>query len=366
MKWGASLKRLLLQGPAWVYELVVRLRIAAYETGYLAPKRLQATVISVGNITVGGTGKTPLVDYIAGYLSQEGYSIAILTRGYARKSKGEVVLNSDPYTGPHTGPHTNKSQPDSYSYRETGDEPLLLARSLPKVPVVINKNRFEGGLWAQSRFSSQVLILDDGYQHLKLGRDLNLLVLDGTDPFGNFRMVPFGRLREPLYAIRRADAVIVTRAHRPFDQAQLGAIIKYFCGERIPVMYVYTVITGLRHLESETRYEAAELVGWNAWVMCGIGNPQAFVDDLVGAGIIVVGESTFPDHFPYSQRDADQVTAEARTAQADLIVTTEKDAIRLAGLRWSEIPLYAAQSEVHTDDEVRLKSLLLRVLVVKH
>src|SRR5215467_181474 len=296
MKWGASLKRLLLQGPAWVYELVVRLRIAAYETGYLAPKRLQATVISVGNITVGGTGKTPLVDYIAGYLSEEGYSIAILTRGYARKSKGQVVLNSDPHTGPHTGPHTDTGQPDSHSYRETGDEPLLLARLLPKVPVVINKNRFEGGLWAQKCFSSQVLILDDGYQHLKLGRDLNLLVLDATDPFGNFRMVPFGRLREPLYAIKRADAVIVTRAHRAFDQAQLGAIIKYFCGERIPVMYCYSTITSLRHFESGTNYDADEFVGWNAWVMCGIGNPRAFVDDLVAAGINVAGESIFRDH----------------------------------------------------------------------
>ena len=178
-------------------------------------------------------------------------------------------------------------------------------------------------------------------------------------------MVPFGRLREPLYAIKRADAVIVTRAHRPFDQAQLGAIIKYFCGERIPVMFVYSVITGLRHVESGTTYEAGQFVGWNALVMSGIGNPRAFVDDLVGAGIMVVGESIFPDHHPYSQNDADRVTAQARAAQADLIVTTEKDAIRLGGLRWSDMPLYSAKSEIQADDEVRLKSLLLRVLVVK-
>jgi tetraacyldisaccharide 4'-kinase len=363
MKWRASLRRLLLQGPAWVYELSVRLRIAAYETRYLKPRRLEAVVISVGNITLGGTGKTPLVDYIARYLSQEGYSVAILSRGYARKSRGQIVLNGRAEVSPVSEKGTRP--PGSQSYRETGDEPLLLARSVPQVPVIINKDRFEGGIWAERCLGSQVLILDDGYQHLSLARDLNLLVLDATDPFGGFRMVPFGRLREPLYGIKRADAVIVTRAHRPFDQGQLGAIIKYFCGERIPVMYAYSTITGLRHLESGTVYDADEFNGWNARVMCGIGNPRAFVDDLVGVGISVLGESLFRDHYPYSQKDADQVTAQARAAGADLIVTTEKDAIRLAGLKWSDVPVYAAQSEIQTDDEVRLKSLLLRALVVK-
>src|SRR5215471_6746427 len=137
MKWRATLKRFLLQGPAWVYELAVRLRIAAYETAYLKPKRLQAAVISVGNITLGGTGKTPLVDYIARYLSQEGHSVAILTRGYGRKSKGQLVLNGAGRTA------TGDPEDLDYSYLETGDEPLLLSRSLPNVPVVINKDRFE-------------------------------------------------------------------------------------------------------------------------------------------------------------------------------------------------------------------------------
>src|SRR5215471_2759294 len=136
MKWRATLKRFLLQGPAWVYELAVRLRIAAYETAYLKPKRLQAAVISVGNITLGGTGKTPLVDYIARYLSKEGYSVAILTRGYGRRSKGQLVLNGDV-----NGRGAADDSPVEWSYGATGDEPLLLARSLPEVPVVVNKNR---------------------------------------------------------------------------------------------------------------------------------------------------------------------------------------------------------------------------------
>ena len=360
MKSTGMVKRLLLQGPAWVYDIGVRLRIAAYETGYLKPKRLDAAVISVGNITLGGTGKTPLVDYIARYLSKEGYSVAILTRGYGRRSKGQLVLNGDVN---RRGAADDSSV--EWSYGATGDEPLLLARSLPEVPVVVNKNRVEGGRWAARRLGSQVLILDDGYQHLRLARDLNLLVLDATDPFGGFRMAPFGRLREPLYAIKRADAVIVTRAHRPFDQAQLSSVLKYSCGDRIPIIYVYSAITGLRHLESGSVYNADEFTGWNAWVMCGIGNPRAFVDDITGIGVGVVGESFFRDHYEYAQDDMARVTAQARAAGADLIVTTEKDAVRLQGLKLPDVPVYAAQLEVQSDDEVRLKSLLLRKLAVK-
>jgi len=360
MKWTAATKRLLLQGPAWIYELAVRLRIAAYETAYLKPKRLKAAVVSIGNITLGGTGKTPLTQYIARFLSEEGYSVAVLSRGYRRRSRRQLVLNDPAADAGQAG-----GSAIELPWAATGDEPLLVARSLPQVPVVINKDRVAGGKWAEQRLGSEVLILDDGYQHLRLARDLNLLVLDATDPFGGFRMVPFGRLREPLYAIRRADAVIVTRAHRPFDQGQLASIVRYFCGDRIPIIYVYSTITGMRHIQSGSVYGAEEFAGWNAWLMCGIGNPHAFADDVVGIGISVAGESFFHDHFPYSQKDLNRVVGEARAAGTDLIVTTEKDAVRLDGLELSEMPVYAAQLEVQTEDEVRLKSLLLRLLAAR-
>jgi len=359
MKCPAALRRILLQGPAWLYELAVRLRIAAYETGYLKANRLEAVVVSVGNITLGGTGKTPLVDYIARYLGQEGYSVAILTRGYGRQSGGQIVL------GESEALSSNPGSGKGWTYQQTGDEPLLLSRLLPGVPVVINKHRVEGGRWAQRSLGSEVLILDDGYQHLRLARDLNLLILDATDPFGGFRMVPFGRLREPLYAIKRADAVIVTRAHRPFDQAQLVSIVRYFCGDHVPIIYVYSAITRLRHLQADSLYDSDQFSGWNAWVMCGIGNPRAFVEDVVGIGVGVLGESLFRDHHPYTQQDIDLVVSNARGVGADLILTTEKDAIRLKGLELSEVPVYAAQSEIQTEEEVRLKSMLLRLLAAK-
>jgi len=257
----------------------------------------------------------------------------------------------------------NRETARADSYREFGDEPLMLARALPDIPIVINKDRYEGGLWAVSELGAEVLVLDDAYQHLAVARDLNILLIDATDPFGGFEMVPFGRLREPLYGIKRADAVIVTRADRPFDQAQTNAIIKHFCGNKVPVMYAYSSIVRLRHIETGESYETNQFTGWNAAVMCGIGNPQAFADDILHIGINIVSENFFTDHQAFTQEDLDRVTHAARDAGADLIITTEKDAVRLEGLKQGAVPIYAAQLEIQSDDDVRLKSLLLRTLI---
>ena len=348
-----KLKRALLWLPAKLYELAVRLRVAAYETDYLKQKRLDTTVISVGNLTLGGAGKTPMVGYIANYLKSEGHSVAVLTRGYGRESSGIRVLN-DPIKEARTIA--------AGSYREYGDEPVMLARSLPDVPIIVNSQRFESGKLAEESFGTEVLVLDDGYQHLALSRNLNILLIDATDPFGGFEMPPFGRLREPLYGMRRADAVIVTRADRPFDHAQALSLVKHFCGDTIPVMYFYSSISNLRHLETGEVYTSAKFVGWNVAVACGIGNPEAFTEDILQAGINIVSESFFADHHSFTQSDLEQIYKAAREAGADAIVTTEKDAVRLEGLRYEEIPIYAAQLELQSDDEVRLKSLLLRTV----
>lgn len=347
----SKLKRTLLWFPLTLYELAVRLRVAAYETGYLKSKRLDATVISVGNLTLGGSGKTPMVHYIARYLRSEERSVAVLTRGYARESSGMRVLNDS---------SSKDRSPRGLSFREFGDEPLMLARALPDVPIAVNKNRHEAGTWAEKTLGSDVLVLDDGYQHLALARDLNILLVDATDPFGGFEMPPFGRLREPLYGLKRADAIIITRADRPFDQAQTLSIIKHFCGEGVPVMYFYSTISELRHLASGESYEAKNFAGWNSAVLCGIGNPRVFAEDILQIGINIVSENFFGDHHPFSQEDLDRVTRAAREAGADAIITTEKDAVRLEGLTHGEAPIYAARLEMESDDEVRLKSLLLR------
>lgn len=348
-----KLARALLWAPSKLYELAVRLRVVGYETAYLRPKRLSAIVISVGNLTMGGAGKTPMVQYIASYLKSEDHRIAILTRGYARKSSGMRVLND---------PAKHEAVEGANSYLEFGDEPLMLARSMPEVQIVVNKDRYEAGRRAEQAFGSTVLVLDDGYQHLSLIRDLNILLVDATDPFGDFEMPPFGRLREPLYGLKRADAVIVTRADRPFDESQTRAIIARYCANSVPVMYFYSGITALRHLASGELYDIKDFAGWNVAVACGIGNPQAFSDDLLQVGINIVSEAFFRDHHPFTQTDLDEITRRAKDTNADAILTTEKDAVRLEGLQHGDIPIYAARMELQSDDEVKLKSLLLRTV----
>lgn len=349
-----KLKRAAVWLPAKLYELAVRLRVAAYETEYLKQSRVDATVISVGNLTLGGAGKTPVAHYIADYLKSEGHSVAILTRGYKRESSGLRVLN-DPRI----------KNPEQTNYREFGDEPLMLARSLPDVPVIIHNDRVEAGKLAVSTFKSDVLVLDDGYQHLPLARDLNILLIDATDPFGSFEMPPFGRLREPLYGLKRSDAIIITRADRSFDQGQTQAIIKHYCGDKIPVMYIYSIIARWRHVLTGEIYEVKDLAGWNVAVACGIANPLAFSEDILQAGVNIVSESFFDDHHAFVQEDVDRITQDARAAGADAIVVTEKDAVRLEGLNHGDIPIYSSQLEIQSDDEVRLKSLLLRTVNIK-
>lgn len=358
-----KLKRALLWLPAKLYELAVRLRVAAYETEYRKPKRLDAVVIAVGNITLGGTGKTPMVASIARYIKSEDHLVAILTRGYGRKSTGMRTLGTarSISTGDASSTHTGTDV--GHSYREFGDEPIMLSRALPDIPIVINKDRYEGGQWAINKLGAEVLVLDDAYQHLAIARDLNILLIDATDTFGGFEMVPFGRLREPLYAIKRADAVIITRADRPFDQGQTNAIIKHFCGDKVPVMHMCSFIARLRHLQTGEEYDTNQFAGWNAAVMCGIGNPRAFADDILQIGINIVSENFFPDHHPFKQEDLDRATKAAQDAGADLILTTEKDAVRIEGLKHGAVPIYAAQLEIQSDDDIRLKSLLLRTLV---
>ena len=350
-------KRALLWLPAKLYELLVRLRIAAYETDYLHAKRLDAFVISVGNLTLGGTGKTPIVSYIARYLTREDRSVAILTRGYGRQSSDQQVLLASSLSSENQG----QTQPNNY--REVGDEPLMLARDLPNVPIVIDVNRFAAGTRALREFDADILVLDDGYQHLQVARDLNILLLDASDPFGGFEMVPFGRLREPLYALKRADVILITRADYPFDQTQTLAIIRHLCGEAVPVMYFYATITSLRLFSSGETYDSEAFVGWNVVALCGIGNPQAFSRDLLQIGMVIMAEEFFADHHPYKQEDLERVTQKARDIGADAIVTTEKDAVRLEGLQQSEVPIYVAHLDLEGEDEVRFKSLLLRALI---
>ncbi len=335
---------------AQLYAGGVRARAWLYERGWLKQKHLSAPVISIGNLTVGGTGKTPCVAWLANWLQAEGYAVAILSRGYKRTSTGRVEVSD------------GKSL--LCEAAAAGDEPYLLAQSCPGVRVIVGQDRYAAGQWLAERAPVSVFLLDDGFQHLRLRRTLNLVLVDATDELARARMIPFGRLREPLSALRRADAVIVTRADQPFDRAALEATIHQYAGAQVPIFYAQHELTKLRRLDSSETREVIELAGQPVAAFSGIARPERFLRDLELLELRVVWQCSFADHHRYTQTEFESIVIEAKQAGAAALLTTEKDAANLQAV-WATaaaLPVYAAQLAFHCADETALQGLVRQVL----
>jgi tetraacyldisaccharide 4'-kinase len=344
--------RALIYLPAKLYELAVRLRIVLYEYEYFKPRVLDKVVISIGNIALGGTGKTPLVEYIARFLVEENFETGILSRGYKRpnSSRAQVVVSDGKQV--------------LVDVSEAGDEPFMLAQKLPGVKIVIGADRYQAGLYADKELGCDVLLLDDGFQHLSLKRDLDIVVLDGTDPFGGGEMAPYGKLREPIYALRRAQAIIITRADRPLDQGEIFRVLDGL-GLNVPIIYAYHDLVGLREAATGKPAPLRKLNRAAVGVICALGNPQIFIEDLEAYQARIVSQRLFIDHHNYRQEDIDKVVAEATAAGAEFLVTTEKDAVKFSNLSFGELPLYIVEIKAQFEDEVKLKSVLLRAIMQK-
>lgn len=335
--------------PAKIYEGGVRLRHLFYRRGILKAHRLPEPVISIGNLTVGGTGKTPMVELTARLLQMQEERPVVLLRGYRGKPPQDVNLVSDGeriLLGPE----------------QAGEEAVLLAENLRGVPVIVGKDRAHCGRWAVRRFAPCVLVLDDGYQHLRLDRDLNVLLLDATDTFGGARMLPLGRLREPLEALQRAEVILVTRADRPFDDPFVRKVVRHF-NKSAPLMYAYHEVTAACDLEGKATVPLTQLVGKPVAALAGIGKPGLFFEDLAHYQIPVMKEFVFPDHHFYNEVELARCVREAREARAKALITTQKDAIKLRRLPRDPFPIYFLKIEAKLEKEVHYRSYLLRAIL---
>lgn len=307
-----------------LYGTVVRVRLALYSSGLLKGGRLECKVISVGNMTVGGTGKTPTVEFIARNLQDRGLRVAILSRGYKRKGKGIGVV-SDGKTillGPE----------------DAGDEPYMLARRLKRIPILVGSDRHELGRYAMNSFPLDVIILDDGFQHLKLNRDLDILLVDGEKGFGNGYLLPRGPLREPLSGIKRAGIVLINKAYP--ENSEIVDSIKKAHPEPALFKSSYRA-EQLVSLWSGEITDLGRLSGARVMALSAIANPSSFLSLLSSLGGKMVSEVSFPDHYSYTARDLEVIIEKARVAGADFIVTTEKDAVKLGQLDQKiDIPIY--------------------------
>jgi tetraacyldisaccharide 4'-kinase len=333
-------------------------RRALYRAGVLAVERVGAPVVSVGNITTGGTGKTPLVEWLARAAAQEGRRVCILTRGYGRQDAGRRVVVSD-------------GERVLAEAREGGDEPRLLAESLRGLPVAVvsDANRVAAAGWALKNLRSEVFILDDGFQHLRIARDLNILTLDATDPWGGGRQLPRGRLREPLGELKRADLIVITRAELAGDVEALRARAGSLSDGR-PVLVARTVTlriaplvamsfaaTGDAHETNELPQTAPAGIPQPLAAFCAIGNPQAFFAHARGEGLALNYTRAFTDHHAYTQRDIDECVREAVRHGARALLTTAKDAVKLRALDFA-LPCYVLEVALKFDDERRMRAIL--------
>jgi tetraacyldisaccharide 4'-kinase len=304
-----------------LYGRVTAARRAWYNRHPERRRRLARPVVSVGNLVVGGSGKTPVVAAIATMLREEGERPAILSRGYGRRNAADgVVVVSD-------------GEKVLATAEQSGDEPFMLARMLPGVPVLVSCDRHLAGTLAERRFDCTVHILDDGFQHLRLARDIDVVVMSRSDL--DDKLLPAGRLREPIDVVRVADAVLV-----PGSDEDAGAIGRYVIGlfathGRVPnVVRVVPEYGAPRLIRSGEAVAATRVVA-----VAGIARPERFFIALRATGLDVAREMRFRDHHWFSGRDIEKIQRTALEAGADLVITTEKDAARLDGVAWAYLPM---------------------------
>jgi tetraacyldisaccharide 4'-kinase len=298
---------IFLRGASLLYRLSILLRNRLYDLGFLRQEKLPCPVISVGNITVGGTGKTPMVIYLANLLKDKGFRPAVLSRGYKGKTKAPINIVSD-------GKRLFMKPEDC------GDEPALIAKALNGVPVLTGSQRVLTGRVAMEQFGADILILDDAFQHRQLARDVDIVLLNTGKPLGNGFLLPAGPLREPPSSLKRTDFIVRTGADTPITAVSSSK------PEYRALHQAVAIVNGATGRD----YPLENLRGRRVCAFAGIGSPDAFRKTLTEIGAEVVAYLPFPDHHAYSREDIREIQKRAVEEKADMIVTTEKDGVKLS------------------------------------
>jgi tetraacyldisaccharide 4'-kinase len=326
-----------------LYKQAVIFRNQAYHKGFLHARKLSIPVISIGNLTVGGTGKTPMTIYLARLLQSMGKRVGVLSRGYRGAAPGAVNVVSD-------------GKKVRLVPGEAGDEPFLIAQKLPGIVVLTGKDRGLAGEYAQNNFSIDVALLDDGFQHIKLKRDLDILLLDGRSPLGNGYLLPRGNLREPPESIRRAHLVLVTHADKNYEK--IKSIIHTF-NLNVPVFFADYIPVGLENLTSQEKLSLDFLHGKAVKALAGVARPEYFVSFLSQMGAKVKETLFFPDHHFYHPKELTTIDKNS------IFVTTEKDAVKLKSLSLPECDILVLKIEFKIENDEKFQDVLKKYLPYK-
>jgi tetraacyldisaccharide 4'-kinase len=348
---GAAVYGVLLRTFSLLFSGIVQLRLWLHSKRILRDHPLGCLVVVVGNLTVGGTGKTPIVEKFARALRDRGRKVAILSRGY--KSKAPPFWKKAWYAITHTDEPPPRVVSDGQAVlldsEESGDEPYMLARNLPGVVVLVDKNRVKAGAYAIKKFGCDTLVLDDGFQYLALKGRLNLLLVDKTNPFGNGHLLPRGILREPVKHLRRANYIFLTKSDGNRDVELEATIAKYKpdadvieCAHRPK----YLQRMDSRQGAGSGREPLSWLKGRKVFAFSGIATPESFEKFLRDLGALVMGRERFLDHYRYTPEDLESLYDAAERERAECLVTTEKDAVRITYPGGSPLPIYYLRLEI--------------------
>lgn len=296
-----------------------------YSMGFFVSRKLPAKVISVGNITSGGTGKTPAVIYLAKTLLSQGHRVAILSRGYGRKTAGTQLV-------------TDGASPVT-DWRNFGDEPTLMANKLSGVPIVVDGNRHRGGMVLVDRFNPDIIIMDDAFQHRAIERDVDIVLINSQDNRATHKLLPYGMLREPWISLKRADVIVFTKSNMKKPAPFLRSLARKT--NRPRVRSRYTVGKPKNIFNGDPLLN----LGLTAIAVAGIGDPDSFIRTLEQVDVIIADKLFFMDHYDYTQDDVDQIRTQMKKANTDTVITTEKDAVKLRNLETTGINIYSVGIE---------------------
>ncbi len=338
---------IFLRHLSYLYGWIIGIWNFLYEKGIFRYHTLGCQVISIGNLTVGGTGKTPIVEIFARALQQEGRQVAILSRGYKKTEHGFWKKKLDKLTG------REKRRPprlvsDGKSLlldsARSGDEPYMLASNLPDVAVLVDKDRVKSGRFAINKLKCDTLVLDDGFQYRALKHRVEIVLVDSTNPFSNGYVLPRGLLREPIENIKRADFIFITKSKDP-EQAALQAQLRRLNSHaEISVCAHHPLY--LQNIYTDERLDLGWLKGKCLATVSGIAVPEGFEQEIVRQGAVLNYTKRYADHHRYTQQEIIDLINKARQHKAEAIITTEKDAVRFPKIQRIDVPVYFLRVEI--------------------
>jgi tetraacyldisaccharide 4'-kinase len=328
-----------------------RIRNYLYDKGYLYVAHSSAFVISIGNLTWGGTGKTSLTSQIAGQLISEGYRLAIISRGYRRRSKGLRVVND--------------GKRILLDWQDAGDEPYWLASNVPEAIVLVSEDRTEALRWLE-KDPPQVILLDDGFQNRKIARDLDLVLVDASENLLNQKVIPFGKLREPLDSLKRADALILTHS----SKAQIKTLEWIESSIAEPIFHANYVPVSAESVGATVGNVLPNRNKWMKWsgqklaAFCALGAPHHFFKMLEDHGAELVFRKAYRDHHAYTIQNLEELQAESIITDAEALITTERDALKITK-SWLRVPLIAVNAELQLEEEQSFFDLIRERILAK-